>query len=106
VAQEGFEPSASLHLKEGGLPVAYQATLVRRLVKEPSVRVPGGGRTRLSGLEDRRLDRSATGTLRTAEGEGVEPSRLIAHPGSGRVPSPIGLPFRMSHPLYGSAVRL
>jgi hypothetical protein len=29
-----------------------------------------------------------------AEGEGVEPSRLIARPISNRVPSPIGLPFR------------
>ena len=29
-----------------------------------------------------------------AEGEGVEPSRLIARPSSSRVPSPIGLPFR------------
>ena len=29
-----------------------------------------------------------------AEGEGVEPSRLIARPGSGRVQSPICLPFR------------
>ena len=29
-----------------------------------------------------------------AEGEGVEPSRLIARPSSNRVPSPIGLPFR------------
>ena len=28
-----------------------------------------------------------------AEGEGVEPSRLSARPGSGRVPSPIGLSF-------------
>jgi ISXO2 transposase-like protein len=28
-----------------------------------------------------------------AEGEGVEPSRLIARPGSSRVPSPFGLPF-------------
>ncbi len=28
-----------------------------------------------------------------AEGEGVEPSRLIARPLSGRLPSPIGLPF-------------
>jgi hypothetical protein len=31
-----------------------------------------------------------------AEGEGVEPSRLIARPFSGRLPSPIGLPFRSS----------
>ncbi len=29
-----------------------------------------------------------------AEGEGVEPSRLIARPSSSRVPSPFGLPFR------------
>ncbi len=31
-----------------------------------------------------------------AEGEGVEPSRLIARPISSRVPSPIGLPFHSS----------
>ncbi len=30
----------------------------------------------------------------SAEGEGVEPSRLIARPNSSRVPSPLGLPFR------------
>ena len=34
--------------------------------------------------------------LRSAEGEGVEPSRLVARPGSSRVPSPVGLPFRLS----------
>lgn len=32
--------------------------------------------------------------LARAEGEGVEPSRLIARPGSSRMPSPFGLPFR------------
>jgi hypothetical protein len=31
-----------------------------------------------------------------AEGEGVEPSRLVARPFSRRLPSPIGLPFRFS----------
>ena len=31
----------------------------------------------------------------SAEGEGVEPSRLIARPISNRVPSPFGLPFRI-----------
>ena len=31
---------------------------------------------------------------RAAEGEGVEPPRLIARPSSSRVPSPVGLPFR------------
>ena len=30
-----------------------------------------------------------------AEGEGVEPSRLIARPLSGRLPSPVGLTFRI-----------
>ena len=36
-----------------------------------------------------------------AEGEGVEPSRLIARPGSSRVPSPIGLPFLVRAPAAG-----
>ena len=31
-----------------------------------------------------------------AEGEGVEPSRLIARPLSGRLPSPVGLTFRIA----------
>ena len=30
-----------------------------------------------------------------AEREGVEPSRLVARPFSGRLPSPVGLPFRL-----------
>ena len=34
--------------------------------------------------------------VRSAEGEGVEPPRLVARPGSVRVPSPVGLPFRLS----------
>ncbi len=36
MAQEGVEPSASLVLSEGGLPVAYRATcVIRRVVKDP-----------------------------------------------------------------------
>ena len=68
MAQGGVEPPASLHLREGGLPVAYRASRpppCQRAVgrRPPRVgRVPGGSRTRLSGLEDRRLGRSATGT--------------------------------------------
>src|SRR5208282_391341 len=31
-----------------------------------------------------------------AEGEGVEPPRLIARPLSGRLPSPVGLTFRIT----------
>jgi hypothetical protein len=38
-------------------------------------------------------DASPSGTL-LAEGEGVEPPRLIARPCSRRLPSPIGWPFR------------
>ena len=68
VAQGGVEPPASQVLSLGGLPVAYRAKSSAALSKSydrrpASVgRVPGGSRTRLSGLEDRRLGRSATGT--------------------------------------------
>ena len=68
-----------------------------------SPKVPCGSRTHLSGLEGRHLCRSAKGTsafsncLRQAEGEGVEPSRLIARPRSKRLPSPIGLPSHVQH---------
>ena len=144
MAQVGVEPTASLVLSEGGLPIAYQAVPVPGAGVEPtsagsepdvlpvrrprnkqafrhgrasqgsgrrvepsspgsrpgslpvsrSPRVPCGNRTHLSGLEDQHLCHSAKGTK--AEGEGVEPSRLIARPFSGRLPSPIGLPFRSS----------
>ena len=53
-----------------------------------------GSPTRLTGLEDQHLCHSAKGTK--AEGEGVEPSRLIARRFSGRLPSPVGLSFRSS----------
>ena len=62
-----------------------------------SPRAPRGSRTRLSGLEDRCLGRSARDASRKhsrAEGGGVEPPRLIARPFSRRLPSPVGLPFR------------
>ena len=145
MAQVGVEPTASLVLSEGGLPVAYQGVFsvpgagvepasagsepdilpVRRprnnqlldramrpkvrgkgiepsspgsrpgsLPVSPSPKVPCGNRTHVAGLEDQRLRHSAKGTK--AEGEGVEPSRLIARPFSRRLPSPIGLPFRSS----------
>lgn len=56
VAQVGVEPTASLVLSEGGLPVAYRATCVTcRVVKEP--RVPGGSRTRLTAVGGRRPTR-------------------------------------------------
>src|SRR5258708_37695699 len=35
-------------------------------------------------------------SLERAEGEGVEPSRLVVRPGSSRVPSPFGLPFHLA----------
>jgi hypothetical protein len=110
VREGGFEPPPP-DSKSGSLPVS----------RFP--RAPRGSRTRLSDLASPRLT-ARPGThqrpLRVrdrgveprspgwkpgvvpldqsrkeqAEGEGVEPSRLIARPGSGRVPSPIGLPFR------------
>ena len=60
-----------------------------------------GNRTPVAWLEARSraarpIPRSHHDQIR-AEGEGVEPSRLIARPISNRVPSPFGLPFRISH---------
>ena len=52
----GVEPTASLILSAGGLPVAYRAI---------SINVPGGIRT---GLADRSLGRSATGTSFSLDG--------------------------------------
>ena len=56
---------------------------------------PVGVEPALSSLEGWHLCRSAKGTIIKAEGEGVEPSRLIARPFSRQLPSPIGLPFRI-----------
>ncbi len=67
----------------------------RRAGISGSPRVPCGNRTHLASLEGWRLCRSAKGTCCfKAEGEGVEPSRLIARRFSKPLPSPIGLPFR------------
>jgi hypothetical protein len=148
VAQEGFEPSASLGLNESGLPVAYRAMnrssssggwnrtsglRVQSAVSLPAATTPDHRKSQNSSLpfgeEDSNLhhpvqsraaypladprehpagvepacpvwktgasDRSARDALKCprAEGEGVEPSRLIARPFSRRLPSPIGLPF-------------
>ena len=65
----------------------------RRPTTSRSPRVPCGNRTRLASLEGWCLCRSAKGTK--AEGERVGLSRLIARPLSGRLPSPIGLTFRI-----------
>ena len=112
IREGGFEPPPP-DSKSGSLPVS----------RFP--RAPRGSRTRLSDLGSPRLTaRPGThqSSLRVrdrgveprspgwkpgvvpldqsrglqAEGEGVEPSRLIARPGSSRVPSPIGLPFPSS----------
>src|SRR5262245_20480868 len=112
VREGGLEPPPP-DSKSGSLPVS----------RFP--RAPRGSRTRLSDLASPRLTaRPGTHQLslrerdrgveprspgwkpgvvpldqsrkKQAEGEGVEPSRLIARPGSGRVPSPIGLSFRVS----------
>lgn len=111
VREGGLEPPPP-DSESGGLPVSRLS------------RAPRGSRTRLSSLgSPRPTARPATHHLsqrerdrgveprspgwkpgvvpldqsrkKQAEGEGVEPSRLIARPGSGRVPSPIGLSFRV-----------
>jgi hypothetical protein len=43
------------------------------------------------------LDQSRSACRPPAEGEGVEPSRLIARLISNQVPSPVGLPFRVTN---------
>jgi hypothetical protein len=56
VAQVGVEPTASLVLSEGGLPVAYRATCLSAALPK-SRRVPGGSRTRLTAVGGRRPNR-------------------------------------------------
>src|SRR6516225_7646968 len=76
--------------------------VVRRLVKEPSVADLLRSAECPAGVEPAcpvwKTDAWAARPRAhgSAEGEGVEPSRLVARPGSGRVPSPVGLPFRLS----------
>lgn len=81
---EGIEPS-SPGSKPGGLPLT-----------DPRMRcdeVPCGNRTRLSGVEDRCLSRSAKGTQSGRRGSRTLKAS-IARPFSRRLPSPIGLPFQ------------
>src|SRR5262249_47524458 len=78
VRGEGFEPS-SPGSKPGSLPLADPRECPVGI--EPTYLV---WKTRTF----------ATRPRAQAEGEGVEPSRLIARPFSRRLPSPIGLPFR------------
>ena len=109
-------------IREGGFELPPPDSKSGSLPVSRFPRAPRGSRTRLSGLGSPRLT-ARPGThqpsLRVrdrgfeprspgwkpgvvpldqsrglqAEGEGVEPSRLIARPGSSRVPSPFGLPF-------------
>ena len=82
VRGEGIEPS-SPGSKPGGLPLtdprvnqsALRESNPPRRIGSPAPLPLGQGHVK-------------------AEGEGVEPSRLIARPLSKRVPSPVGLPFR------------
>jgi hypothetical protein len=114
MTQVGFEPTASLGLSKGGLPVAYRVKF-RGLESNQHPRVQGpmsyqldypGSyghisviRVRGEGVEPSSPG-SKPGSLPLAdprdlaEGERVELSRLIAQPFSGRPPSPVGLPFR------------
>ena len=101
VAQGGVEPPASQVLSLGGLPVAYRASrpppCQRALVRRPrwASRVPGGSRTRLSGLGSRRLGRSATGTSFSGRrGSRTLKARRSSGFGPGAVASRLALPLQ------------
>jgi hypothetical protein len=120
MAQVGLEPTASLVLSESGLPDCLPSQPLCELSKssflssggrsrththwfkasEPTIsrprnrwRVPCGNRTHLTGLEDQSLRRSAKGTVVSGR-RGSRTLKARARPFSGRLPSPIGLPFR------------
>jgi hypothetical protein len=114
IREEGFEPPPP-DSKSGGLPVSRFPRAPRGsrtrlsdlgspcLAARPETRCQSRKRDR--GIEPRSpgwkpgvvpLDQSRSARHDSAEGEGVEPSRLIARPISNRVPSPFGLPFRFS----------
>ena len=95
VAQEGFEPSASLVLSESGLPNCLPSQCGHYSGRESNLRSPGfghrpkGGRGRCSRL---------TYLSAKAEAVGLEPtSGQRRHPFSRRAPHPAGwLPFQSS----------
>src|SRR4051812_31516764 len=103
VRRGGFEPPRPAS-KAGGLPLA-----------DPRVEPPRPRRSeRPAGLEPAcpawKAGASPLGQGRVggdrrnpaAEGGGVEPPRLIARPRSRRLPSPVGLPFRVDRETFVS----
>ncbi len=79
----GIEPPSSAS-KADGLPLADPRS---HLAERPAGVEPASPAWKAGALAGRPR-------AHKAEGEGVEPSRLIARPLSGRLPSPVGLPFR------------
>jgi hypothetical protein len=121
IREEGFEPPPP-DSKSGSLPVSRFPRAPRGsrtrlsglgspcLAARPETLV-NRSRKRDRGFEPRSpgwkpgvvpLDQSRRFRHVQAEGEGVEPSRLIARPISNRVPSPFGLPFRFPRSLHAS----
>lgn len=113
VAQVGVEPTASLVLSEGGLPVAYRATFRRTPRCQRPGHVARQRKRRESNPQGSSLSRLATGfrhqsicpsvsspstsRLSRPTSSGRRGSRTLkacARPGSNGVPSPVGLPFR------------
>src|SRR6516164_9683585 len=111
VREGGFEPPPP-DSKSGGLPVSRFPRAPRGSrthlsdLASPCLTARPGTHQRLLRVRDRGVEPRSPGwkpgvvpldqsRKKQAEGEGVEPSRLIARPGSGRVPSPIGLSFRV-----------
>jgi hypothetical protein len=115
VRPEGVEPSSAAY-QAAALPLCYGRRERRAGESNPQIdndhplsrRAPGtdagrtlqisrGSGTRTHDLTVPNRARCHCATPRSfvmEEGEGVEPSRLIALPFSRRLPSPIGLPFR------------
>ena len=88
VRGEGFEPP-SPGSKPGGLPLADPRSSECPAGVEPASPAWKAGTS------------AARPRARKAEGEGVEPSRLIARPLSRRLPSPVGLTFRIKAAVAG-----
>ena len=97
VAQVGVEPTASLVLSQGGLPIAYRAILVR---------VPCGSWTRLSGLEDRRLCQSAKGTKSGRRGSRTLKAHRSVVFGTTAIANWLALPFSLDGWIRTSDLRL
>ena len=88
---EGIEPTPP-GSKPGSLPLADYPAICKSALRESNP--PASDQPSVGARSLEPLPLGQEHVVSSAEGEGVEPSRLIARPLSKRLPSPIGLPFR------------